>query len=78
MTVKDMIKVWAAARLDVPFETIKNVDFQESDGGWLSDYTYDPSYIMAKVEFKHGPPRYIALYDAHIPDVLKEILEANE
>lgn len=78
MTVEAMIKVWAAKKLRLRPETIERVDFQEYPGGWLSEYTYDPAYTQAKVRVKNGELQYIPLYDSHIPDLLKEILEANE
>jgi hypothetical protein len=78
VSAEELIHAWAARRLTengqetAAYEVI-DVDFIHEKGFWYSEMTYDPSYDEAVVMTVHGARR-IHLYEASIPELLKEIL----
>lgn len=85
MIAEDLIKRWAAARLDIPVKSVLRVDFEKTEEHWYSEVTCDPAADLALVQldpdYDWGPSGYpstsgrIDVSDLTLAEFLEEVLQ---
>ena len=73
------LKMWAGARLDIPYYKIRQVRFEKTEGYYYSEYTEEPGTDEAWVDLyepeDNGRTAYhIDLREVTFADLLAEVL----